>query len=56
MSVYNFAFRGGMPVGNAIAGQLVPAFTAPRVFMVNGLLLVALGLYYLLVERRIAEL
>jgi MFS family permease len=56
MSVYNLTFRGGMPVGNLIAGSLVPIFTAPTVFVVNGLLLVALGLYYFLVQRRIAEL
>ena len=56
MSVYNFAFRGGMPLGNLIAGQLVPIFTAPIVLAVNGVLLVVLGLYYFLVQRRIAEL
>jgi predicted MFS family arabinose efflux permease len=56
MSVYNFAFRGGMPLGNLIAGQLVPIFTAPKVLEVNGVLLVALGLYYWLFQRRVAEL
>ena len=56
MSVYNFSFRGGMPVGNLIAGRLVPVFTAPVVLAVNGLLLVALGLYFFLVQRRVAEL
>jgi MFS family permease len=56
MSVYNFAFRGGMPLGNLIAGQLVPIFTAPKVLAVNGVLLVGLGLYYWLFQRRVAEL
>ena len=56
MSVYNLTFRGGMPVGNLIAGSLVPMFTAPTVFVVNGVLLVALGLYFFMVQRRIAEL
>jgi MFS family permease len=56
MSVYNFAFRGGMPMGNLVAGWLVPIFTAPLVLAVNGLLLVALGSYYFLVQRRVAEL
>jgi predicted MFS family arabinose efflux permease len=56
MSVYNLTFRGGMPVGNEVAGQLVPLFTAPTVFAVNGALLVALGLYFLLAQRRVAEL
>ena len=31
MSVYNFAFRGGMPMGNLVSGWLVPAYTAPLV-------------------------
>ena len=29
MSVYNCAFRGGMPMGNLLSGWLVPVFTAP---------------------------
>jgi len=56
MSVYNFAFRGGMPMGNLLSGWLVPMFTAPVVLGVNGLLLVALALYFLLVQRRVAGL
>ena len=31
MSVYNCAFRGGMPMGNLLSGWLVPIFTAPVV-------------------------
>jgi predicted MFS family arabinose efflux permease len=56
ISVYNLAFRGGMPLGNLIAGLLVPVFTAPRVFLVNGVLLIAVGLYYWLFQRRVAAL
>jgi len=56
MSVYNVAFRGGMPVGNLVTGWLVPMFTAPVVLAVNGTLLFGLGLYFLLVQRRVAEL
>jgi len=56
MSAYNFAFRGGMPMGNLVAGWLVPVFTAPAVLAVNGALLASLGLYFLLVHRRIAAL
>ena len=56
MSVYNFAFRGGMPLGNLLSGWLVPVFTAPVVLGVNGLLLVLLALYFLLVQRRVAAL
>lgn len=56
MSLYNFAFRGGMPFGNLVSGWLVPVFTAPVVLGVNGLLLIAVALYFLLVQRRIAAL
>ena len=56
MSVYTFAFRGGMPVGNLLSGWLVPMFTAPVVLGVNGLLLIALGTWFLLVQRRVAAL
>ena len=56
MSVYNVAFRGGMPMGNLLSGWLVPVFTAPVVLGVNGFLLVLLGLYFLLVQRRLAAL
>jgi len=56
MSVYNFAFRGGMPMGNLLSGWLVPIFSAPLVLMVNGMLLVLLSLYFFVVQRRVAAL
>lgn len=56
VSVYNTAFRGGMPMGNLATGWLVPMFTAPVVLAVNGLLLVLLGMYFLIVERKVAAL
>jgi len=56
MSIYNFAFRGGMGMGNLAAGWLVPIFTAPVVLGVNGFVLVGLGLYFLLFQRRVAAL
>jgi len=56
MSVYNVAFRGGMPMGNLLSGWLVPALTAPVVLGLNGSLLILVGLYFLLVHRRIATL
>ncbi len=56
MSVYNCAFRGGMPMGNLVSGWLVPVFTAPIVLGVNGLLLVLVAVYFLLVQRRVAAL
>ena len=56
MSVYNCAFRGGMPMGNLVSGWLVPAFTAPIVLSINGALLVMVGLYFALIQRRVAAL
>jgi predicted MFS family arabinose efflux permease len=56
MSVYNWAFRGGMPMGNLLTGWLVPMFTAPIVLGVNGLLLVVVAGYFLLVQKRVAAL
>jgi predicted MFS family arabinose efflux permease len=56
MSVYNFAFRGGMPIGNLVSGWLVPAYTAPVVLGVNGFLLIIVALYFLLIQRRVAAL
>jgi predicted MFS family arabinose efflux permease len=56
MSVYNFAFRGGMPLGNLATGWLVPAYTAPIVLGVNGFLLILVAIYFLLVQRKVAAL
>lgn len=56
MSVYNFAFRGGMPLGNLVSGWLVPIYTAPWVLAVNGFLLVLVAVYFLVVQRRVAAL
>jgi predicted MFS family arabinose efflux permease len=56
MSIYNVAFRGGMPFGSLTTGWLVPLFTAPIVMAVNGVLLVLLALYFLFVQRRVAAL
>jgi predicted MFS family arabinose efflux permease len=56
MSVYNVAFRGGMPFGSVLTGYLVPLMTAPVVLSINGVALLSLGLYFLLVQRRVAAL
>ncbi len=56
MSVYNVAFRGGMPMGSLLTGWLVPMYGAPHVLAVNGFFLVLLGLYFLLVQRKVAAL
>ena len=56
MSVYNFAFRGGMPMGNLLSGWLVPMFSAPMVLSVNGLLLVLLASYFMITRARVTSL
>ena len=56
MSVYNVAFRGGMPFGSILTGYLVPIWTAPTVLTINGLVLLSLGMYFLLVQRKVAAL
>jgi predicted MFS family arabinose efflux permease len=56
MSVYNCAFRGGMPMGNIVSGWLIPMVNAPLVLAVNGVLLVVLALYFLLLKRRFVAL
>jgi predicted MFS family arabinose efflux permease len=56
MSVYNCAFRGGMPMGNLATSWLIPVYTAPMVLGINGILLVFVALYFLIVQRRVAAL
>jgi predicted MFS family arabinose efflux permease len=56
MSVYNVAFRGGGPIGALIAGELIALTSAPTVLLGCGGLLMVLGGYFLLVNRRVAAL
>jgi predicted MFS family arabinose efflux permease len=56
MSVYNCAFRGGMPMGNLISGWLVPIFSAPVVLGVNGVLLAMLAAYFFVTRSRVTAL
>jgi predicted MFS family arabinose efflux permease len=67
MSVYNVAFRGGMPMGNLLAGALVrgvvlfgplriPPLTVPVVVGLDGTLLALVALYFFVVQRRVARL
>ncbi|HEX4228617.1 MAG TPA: MFS transporter [Bryobacteraceae bacterium] len=56
MSVYNVAFRGGMPFGSLISGLLIRVTSEPAIMTANGVLVVVLGLYYLLIQRRLAKL
>ena len=56
MSVYNVAFRGGMPIGSLVTGKLIPVFSAPAVIGVAGALLSLMGLSFLVLHRKVAKL
>ena len=56
MSVYNCAFRGGMPMGNLVSGWLVPVFTAPVVLGANGFILMLLAGYFFVTRSRVTAL
>ena len=56
MSVYNVAFRGGMPIGSVICGYLIEKSSVPLVMAGNGVLLVILALYFLFIQKKLAKL
>ncbi len=52
MSVYNVAFRGGMPMGSLLSGFLIKSSSAPVVMQANGIAVVVLGLLFLVSQRQ----
>ena len=56
MSVYNVAFRGGMPIGSLICGAMIPKFGVNAVLTVNGMLLVLTGIYFTFGHKRVIHL
>jgi predicted MFS family arabinose efflux permease len=50
MSIYMVAFRGGMPLGSLVSGYLATSLGAPAVIAINGVLLVVVAGYFLLVR------
>ena len=56
MSVFNLFLRGGGPVGMLVSGYLIPIFTVSVVLTGAGVGMVLLSLYFLLIQRRVAEL
>jgi MFS family permease len=57
MSIYMLAFRGGMPLGSLTSGYIATFVGAPVVIAANGLLLVAVAVYFLLAgSRRIRQI
>ncbi len=51
MSVYNVAFRGGMPLGSLLAGYMIGVTSAPRVMQANGIAIIVLGLFFLAIMK-----
>jgi predicted MFS family arabinose efflux permease len=56
MSVYNVAFRGGIPLGSLVSGLLIHQTSAPAIMAGNGVLLALLALYFLLLRRDVVQL
>ena len=56
MSVYNVAFRGGMPFGSLVSGLLSKQTSAPTIMAGNGLLVVALALYFFFAGKKLSKL
>jgi predicted MFS family arabinose efflux permease len=56
MSVYNAAFRGGMPLGSLLSGFLIRQSSAPIVMAANGLAMMILAIGFLTLQRDLAKL
>lgn len=50
MSIYMVAFRGGMPLGSLAGGYVATMIGAPAVIGINGVLLILVATYFLLVR------
>ena len=55
MSIYNVAFRGGMPLGSFVSGSIASMTSAPLVLSVNGVLLAAVAVYFLTRGKGVRE-
>jgi len=56
MSIYMLAFRGGMPIGSLASGWAATYISAPAVLQINGVLLVAVAIYFLIRSHGIREI
>jgi hypothetical protein len=54
MSVYNLAFRAGIPLGGLALGKLIPVFGVSWALAGSGGILIGISLYFLVVMRNIA--
>jgi len=53
MSVYNLAFRAGIPLGSLVLGKLIPIFGVGTSLSGAGFMLVAISLYFLLAKGQL---
>ena len=56
MSIYMLAFRGGMPLGSLASGWAATYLGAPVVLQINGVLLVAVAIYFLVRSHGVREI
>jgi MFS family permease len=56
MSIYMVAFRGGMPLGSLAAGYVASKTSAPLVLEVNGMLILAVAIYFIVRSHGVREL
>lgn len=54
MSIYNLAFRLGIPVGSLALGKVIPLVGVSAALAVSGLALMGIGLYFLAAMRKAA--
>lgn len=56
MSVYNLAFRGGMPMGSLLSGLLMSRTSAPTTMAANGIVIAAVAVLFLVAGRKLSKL
>jgi predicted MFS family arabinose efflux permease len=56
MSIYMLAFRGGTPLGSLASGWAATYIGAPAVLQINGILLVAVAIYFLFRSHGVREI
>jgi MFS family permease len=56
LSIYNVAFRGGMPIGSLVTGALIPHFGVQLVVGFYGVVLAAVAIYLVVFQRKLATL
>jgi predicted MFS family arabinose efflux permease len=53
MSVYNLAFRAGIPLGSLGLGKLIPIFGVSKTLAGAGFMLVAVSVYFLVAKGEV---